>query len=191
MSMRIITYQSRAVYKILKEKGEHKITSPEMTKTFNSMCSKIYPLDRPFEEGYEYIKNRMKKLLNNEDLDEDIISPIWGWASYKSIRKLDKDNPNNYRIILEIPDDKVLLTDFSAYEDFSIGKLHAVTESDEEYEALKKKVEEEGKEVAYKLYDQMLDLSEADYVQATFWKIKKEYIVSMTKVRTKQRKIRY
>lgn len=188
--MRIITYQSRAVYKILKTKGEHKITSPEMTKTFNNFCSKTYPLNRPFEEGYEYIKNRMKKLINNEDLDDDIISPIWGWASYKSIRKLDKDNPDYYRIVLDIPDDKVLLTDFYEYENCSIGKLRAVFDTEEEVLEAEKREEELGKEYTYALYDRMLDLSNAEYVQATFWKIKKEYIVSMTKVRVKQRKIR-
>ena len=185
--MRIITYQNKKVVDIIKKKGEHKITSKKMMKTFNFFLRPPH-VNNPYEEAYDYIINRMKKLISKEDLDDDIIAPIWGWASYKSIRKLNKDNPNAYKITLEIPEDKLLLTDFYLYEDTMVGKLHSVCDSDEEYEEARRREKELGKEETYKLYDRMLNLKEAEYVQATFWKIKKEYVVSIRKVRRKKKK---
>ena len=180
--MKIITYQNKRVANILKRYHEHKITEVENMKTYHVYDNPLY-MRNPLKEAYDYMINRTKKLINNEDLDDDIIAPIWGWSAstpYRLLRKLNKNYPNGYQIVLEIPDDKVLLTDYSAYEDMISGGLWSVCNNEEEYHALKEK----GQDAIYEAYDKaILNPQDVDYIQATFWKIKEEYIVSIRKVR--------
>ena len=180
--MKIITYQAKEVIDILNGSSEYKVTSPNQMKTYNSFQWK-YDSFNPFKEVYDYISDRMKKNINSADFDDEIIAPIWGWYKYKSIRKLNNDNKDLYRIELEIEDDKVLLSDFYIYEDIAVAGPGALIEDEEELEEFYKLEKLKGKEETYRLYDQMLDVSKAQYVQATFWKIKKENIISITKVR--------
>ena len=182
--MKLITYQSKEAVDILLSMGELKITKSEDMKTYHSFDNWGA---NTFKEAYEYIKDRMHKHLNNDDLDEDIISPIWGWYKYESIRKLNKDNPDMYRIELEIDDDKVLLSDFYYYENFAIAGLDCLS-------IFSKKRKEEiyasGQEAIFQEYDRMIKpyfVKRGKYTQATFWKLKLEYVKSITIVKGNKR----
>ena len=135
-----------------------------------------------FKEVYDYMNNRMHKLINNSDFANDIISPIWGWYKYPDINELNNDNPDMYRIELEIDDDKVLLSDFDYYENIAIAGLRFLNISNKRIE----EIYASGTEAVYTYYDKMISkyrLSRARYIQATFWKLKLEYVISITKVK--------
>ena len=177
--MKLITYQNKKAVDILLTTGELKITKSEDMKTYHRFDN--FGVSS-FKEVYEYINDRMHKLINNDDLDDKIISPIWGWYKYPSIDELNIDNPDMYRIELEIDEDKVLLSDFDYYENIAIAGL--------DFFNLSKRKKEEiyslGKHALFKEYDRMISkyrLSRAKYIQATFWKLKKEYVISITRVK--------
>ena len=177
--MRLITYQNKEAVDILLSTGELKITKSEDMKTYHHFDN--FGVSS-FKEVYEYMIDRMHKLINNDDLDDSIISPIWGWYKYVDIKELNEDNPDMYRIELEIDEDKVLLSDFDCYENIAIAGL--------DFFNLSKKKKEEiyslGDEAVYQVYDKMISkyrLARAKYIQATFWKLKLEYVISITKVK--------
>lgn len=186
MSMRIITYQHKKVVDYLIKNGEYRVTNKSQMKTLTR-------LSRPFsgglfEELYEYMFDRMdKKIKNQKDHDKDIIAPIWGWFRFPSQNELDDDNKKLYRITLEIKDSKVLLSDFNYFENFACSGLKFVYYNYPEIiEELYQKEKIEGKEVIYKVYDKMLNkkhLKNADYIQATFYKIKMNDVISIEKVK--------
>lgn len=183
--MRLITYQSKEAVDILLTTGELKITDTKNMKTYH-FFDDSFGVNR-FKEGYEYIINRMHKYIKDKsDYNNDIIAPIWGWYKYPDINELNKDNSSLYRIELEIDDNKVLLSDFDYYENIVIAGIDFFYSSHKKREEIYQKEKLEGKEVIYKIYDKMINknhLRKAHYIQATFWKIKKEYVISINKVK--------
>lgn len=179
MHMRLITYQSKEAVDLLLSTGELKITRSEDMRTYHNFDN--FGVSS-FKEVYDYMNNRMHKLINNSDFANDIISPIWGWYKYPDINELNNDNPDMYRIELEIDDDKVLLSDFDYYENIAIAGLRFLNISNKRIE----EIYASGTEAVYTYYDKMISkyrLSRARYIQATFWKLKLEYVISITKVK--------
>lgn len=183
--MKLISYQSKEAVDVLLSMGELKITDDSQRKTYHNFDDS-FGVNR-FKEAYEYIIDRMiKRIKDKSDYDSDIISPIWGWYKYPDIKELNKDNKNLYRIELEIDDDKVLLSDFDIYENVAIGGMHYFYATERKREETYQKAKIEGNEVLYHYYDKMISkttLKKSDYIQATFWEIKKEYVISITKVK--------
>ena len=182
--MKLITYQNKEAVDILLSTGELKITDINQMKTYHRFD--CFDGSNRFKEGYDYIINRMKKLLKNQsDYSLDVIAPIWGWYKYLNIDELNHDNHDLYRIELEIDDDKALLSDFDFYENVVIAGVDFLYASEKKRQEIYERVDKEGIEVLYKLYDKMINkkhLKKADYIQATFWVLKKEYVKSITKV---------
>ena len=183
--MKLITYQSKEAVDILLSMGELKITDTNNMKTYH-FFDDSFGINR-FKEGYDYIINRMHKYLKDKsDYSSDIIAPIWGWYKYPDINELNEDNSNLYRLEIEIDDDKVLLSDFDYYENVVIAGVDFIYSSEKKRQEIYQKEKLEGIEVIYKLYDKMINknhLRNAKYVQATFWKLKREYVKSITKVK--------
>ena len=161
-----------------------KVTDTNQMRTYH-FFDDSFGVNR-FKEGYDYIINRMHKLIKDKsDYDSDIISPIWGWYKYVDINELNNDNKALYRLEIEIDDDKVLLSDFDYYENVVIAGIALFYSSEKKRREVEELAKKEGIEVIYKLYDKMINknhLKKADYIQATFWKLKKEYVISITKV---------
>ena len=182
--MRLITYQSKEAVDILLSTGELKITDTNQMRTYH-FFGDSFGVNR-FKEGYDYIINRMHKLIKDKyDYDSDIISPIWGWYKYVDINELNDDNKALYRLEIEIDDNKVLLSDFDYYENVVIAGIALFYSSEKKRREVEELAKKEGIEAIYKLYDKMINknhLKKADYIQATFWKLKKEYVISITKV---------
>ena len=182
--MKLITYQNKEVIDQLFRDGEYKVTCPLMMRTYNNFEWKGMDFN-PFKEVYQYMICRMKKLIDNSDYDETIIAPIWCWFSYKSLKKLNNDNKNLYRIELEIEDNKALLSDFYIYENIAVGGLSYIYNGDDEkIEAAIQREKSEGIDFIYDMYDVMLDISKAEYVQATIWKINRDMVKSIVEVKT-------
>lgn len=185
--MRIITYQRKIVVNKLLKDGEYKITDPKQMHTLNAI--KKYPWCSNWEKAYDYMFDRMKKKIKNKrDFDDDIIAPIWGWYKIEDSKRINHDNRGAYRITLEIKDSKVLLSDFGFYECFaisSIGCIYYKGKGEQIAKELYQREKEEGPECIYKVYDKILNknhLKHAEYIQATFFKIRMKDVVSIEKV---------
>ena len=183
--MKLITYQSKEAVDILLSMGELKITDTNQMKTYR-FFDDSFGINR-FKEGYDYIINRMHKLLkDSSDYSSDIIAPIWGWYKYPDINELNNDNSNLVRLEIEIDDNKVLLSDFDYYENIVIAGVDFIYDSKKKRRELEELEKVEGIEVIYKEYDRMISekqLKKASYIQATFWRLKKENVKSITKVK--------
>ena len=185
--MKIITYQRKCVVDKLLKNGEYKITDRSQMKTLNDIV-KMIPGEK-WQKAYDYMFDRMKKKIKNQrDFDDDIIAPIWGWYKVEDPKKINHDNKGLYRITLEIKDSKVLLSDFGLYECFaisSIGCIYYKGKGEQIAKELYQKEKEEGPECIYKIYDKMINknhLRYAEYIQATFFKIRMKDVVSIEKV---------
>ena len=185
--MRIITYQRKIVVNKLLKDGEYKITNPKQMHTLNAI--KKYPWCSNWEKAYDYMFDRMKKKIKNKrDFDDDSIAPIWGWYKIEDPKRINHDNRGSYRITLEIKDSKVLLSDFGFYECFaisSIGCIYYKGKGEQIAKELYQREKEEGPECIYKVYDKILNknhLKHAEYIQATFFKIRMQDVVSIEKV---------
>ena len=78
-----------------------------------------------------------------------------------------------------------MLSDFYIYEDIAVGGLNYVYGGDDEkVEAAIQREKVEGSDFIYDMYDAMLDISKAEYVQATIWKITKDMVISIKEVKT-------
>lgn len=185
--MKIITYQRKIVVDKLLKDGEYKITDPKQMHTLNTI--KQYPWCSNWEKAYDYMFDRMKKKIKNKrDFDDDIIAPIWGWYKIEDPKRINHDNKGLYRITLEIKDSKVLLSDFGFYECFaisSIGCIYYKGKGEQIAKELYQREKEEGPECIYKVYDKILNknhLKHAEYIQATFFKIRIKDVVSIERV---------
>ena len=185
--MRIITYQRKTVVNKRLRDGEYKITDPKQMHTLNTI--KKYPWCSNWEKAYDYMFDRMKKKIKNKrDFDDDIIAPIWGWYKIEDPKRINYDNRGSYRITLEIKDSKVLLSDFGFYECFaisSIGCIYYKGKGEQIAKELYQREKEEGPECIYKVYDKILNknhLKHAEYIQATFFKIRMKDVISIEKV---------
>ena len=133
--------------------------------------------------------DRMKKKIKNKrDFDDDIIAPIWGWYKIEDPKRINHDNKGLYRITLEIKDSKVLLSDFGFYECFAISSIRCIYykgKGEQIAKELYQREKEEGPECIYKVYDKILNknhLKHAEYIQATFFKIRMQDVISIEKV---------
>ena len=185
--MKIITYQRKIVVDKLLKDGEYRITAPKQMHTLNTI--KKYPWCSNWEKAYDYMFDRMKKKIKNKrDFDDEIIAPIWGWYKIEDPKRINHDNKGLYRITLEIKDSKVLLSDFGFYECFaisSIGCIYYKGKGEQIAKELYQREKEEGPECIYKIYDKILNknhLKHAEYIQATFFKIRMQDVVSIEKV---------
>jgi len=150
---------------------------PEFINAYNWMCSKMY------EKGVVQGKSTG--------------FPFWGWRRFDgkdgiNITKSTEWNTEGYcfgdtencTLVLSIPDNEILLSDFDLWH-FVLGNHYLNNGADDEYdqkeqwfEALPKKKQENEK---IKSWNHIFDLDhlESKYIQATFWCIKPEHVLSI------------
>lgn len=189
--MRIITFQRKEVLDLLLENGEYCLKDRANMRTFNHFTWKNGAGFNTFQEVYGYIMDRMKKRIDPIDYDESIVGPIWGWYRYADMEELIHDNQGLWRIELEIDEKKVLLSDFDYYENVAIAGLDFIFNgNDKAARAIEAKAKEEGVEAIYACYDKMIGpwhIARGKWIQATFWKLKKEEIVSYAPVEKREK----
>ena len=199
--MRLFTYQKKgAVERLLKE-GILKIDDKKYMDTYNSFKQDTY---NSAEYPYQYIMNRMDQNLPKRE--KDIVAPIWAWVRRGTKRQkfypADLWFEGEYRIVFDIPDELVLLSDFANYEYLLVSwqafiLIDLLHYSDEAYDNWWKEYRSglHKKEDYYEYCDKViLDkdiIRKSKYVQATFWELKKEYIVDIKYIKkTKKKRLR-
>lgn len=158
-----------------------------------------------FKTQYEWLAKEMSARIGPPP--KAVKYPVWAW--YMQEGKRDKPDLRKARwsygpgdedyicIELDVPDEEVVLSDFDLW---SIVLLHALISENEEdaailescYESLPANQKEEYKR---KNWDQIFEIkpfhnewiTRGEWVQATFWQLKKEYVRNVVHFRTAKR----
>lgn len=185
--MRLWTVQSYNVYEVLRTTGIYRC---------NSDLSSLLEEDT-FVNAYEWISEKMKSQIGNPP--DNVKFPVWAWYKVDGQHQRPDMRTFGMRVFqksvlmeIEIPDNQVLLSDFdlwhivlndtiyykaSSIEGISYEKWDAETDKEDEYYNSLSNEEK----IIYKqnsweriIYTNTNNLS--DFVQATFWELKKEQI---------------
>lgn len=192
--MRLWTIQGIEIYKQMQRDGVAFCTKPEWSD------------DEKFMKAYRWMVEQMKQRIGEPPIN-DIKYPIWAWYQYNSAKS--KKPPRSYLDIqegvsaymeIEIPDDEVLLSDFMNWH--NVLNQFPLTD----WKKINKKTDllekEAGKNLRFKDYpveiqkeiektwDAIFDLNRRDKevgrthkrnrsIQATFWMLKPEHIISV------------
>ena len=177
--MRITTIQPKEVYNICKN------------KTFYTDITKSeYYHDSLFINAYQWLIVEMNKRF---DKPKNAEYPVWGWYRFNGKSKLDLryftkiHESGTYEIVLDVPDDQVLLTDFEKWHYVLNDWYLPSARTDEEYEKLESNFEKSDKLAQDSLKKESWNnvfnfdknaISDGLNIQATFWKIEPEWIVN-------------
>ena len=192
--MKIITIQPDEVIELLNKNGEY-------------CCSEklaVNPAENSdvFIKPYEWMANQMIK--RNILPPHGVRFPIWGWYRYNNkpaeINTISKEEENtelNY-IILDIPDEQVLLSDFDQWHfvlnNMWIDDSTSKKEFDENSRWFHRLKKDEQEIIKQESWQKIFDItprktglqkdgsfwcSYGEYVQATFWKITENMIVDI------------
>ena len=193
--MRIWTTQTRAFWEQLQAQGA-------------ISCESRYAADDElFRSKYDWLSDQMRHRVGPPPRPE-IQYPIWGWkqvGNYKKERhpSLQDGTPlvsEQVFLTLEIPEDKVLLSDFylwgeAVLNNFFIPADRADSRQFDKIEgALRnagipfKEWPEDIKAIVQQSWERIFDLGHPNYfqsthkrnrwIQATFWELRKEWVVS-------------
>jgi len=152
------------------------------------------------EESLKYAYDWMASELEKKDKKPDGVHyPIWAWYQWQGKRKkrdlrnscLLKRGSPGVQLEIEIPDEKVLLSDFSAYHCVLNGTY--VCSSEEEDEQFKEwcALQDEESQIVQKIKDSwsgIFDLTKEDdnwlygkndkkSIQAVFWELRKDQVI--------------
>ncbi|MDU5081494.1 DUF3841 domain-containing protein [Tissierella carlieri] len=195
--MKIWTIQSIDIWEKLKE--EKIVTCDE------KLASYLKDEDYSFLEQYNWIRNKMINKIGDSSYKSNIY-PIWGWYIYKGQHKKpdlrrSAHGPSGEQmacIELEIPDKKVLLSDFDLWHyvlnNWYIGDSGNEDELDAEWEWLDSLPKEERQDLIEKSWDKIFNIKEClnneiyssgEYIQGTFWELRLDEVkkVQIFKVR--------
>ena len=171
------TIQPVEVMDIINKEGVFRCTKT-LSDNYQDVC---------FNNAYDWLTNEM---LGMERLahPDGVELPLWAWHTYDGKCKKPDLRQSGYAskgtkcVCIEfcIEENKVLLSDFDIWHCVlnDIWYNDAVDEDvyyelDDWYDALP---EEEQKETKYASWRMMYDVHRSDYVQATFWELRKEQI---------------
>ena len=184
--MKLWTIQPISVYKLIEKQGYYTCDEEKLR-----MENDVF--DSCFRDAYNWLIKEMAKRIGEPP--EGVKYPVWAWHTYDWKRKSSdlrsrqgKPGEEMVRLEIEIPDDKVVLTDFDAWH-FVLNNSYISDCNNEEeydkimewYDALDSKKREELK---YESWKSIFDLTPIDtdwitngaYIQATFWRLDEENI---------------
>lgn len=152
---------------------------------------------------YSWLVSQMKKRIGLPP--EGVSYPVWAWYKWKYTKRRPdlrsirwywgQKGAKFYRLEIDIPDDKVLLSDFDgwAWQVLNIWLFSDTEEEDKEIEEFYETLSpDEQKEYKLKNWERVFDISPLDNgwtrrgesIQATFWELRKEHILKVTAFRT-------
>lgn len=158
-----------------------------------------------FSDHYDWLVNRMSERIGPPPVG--ITYPVWAW--YKQAGKRSKPDLRRERwgygpgdedytcMELDVPDEEVVLSDFDLWSLVLLNALISETEEDSSLESYYESLPEEQKEeFKRKNWEQFFDIklihngwiTRGEWVQATFWELKKEYIRKVVHFRTAKKK---
>lgn len=142
-----------------------------------------------FPKSYKWLTSQLNLKIENPN---NRLCPMWGWFQYgekiepttKEYDLLEKGTIG-YKFTLEIPDNEVVLSDFDLWH-FVLNNWPIFEDEnkyDEDLELSTKEIE--------KTWNFIFDLNFGDqssdekYIQANFWEIKPEYVISIEKFKAR------
>ena len=192
--MRLWTIQGIEIYNQLERDGIAYCTKPDWG-------------DEPmFVYGYKWMAGQMRQRIGEPPI-EGIEYPMWAWYQYESAKKRkpirsprDVSEGISAYMEIEVPEKDVLLSDFSMWE--TVLSQWPIDDWKRIYKEIDRLDKEAGRTLPYNEYPQQLreriekswdeifnlDRRDADVgrrhkrnrcIQATFWALKKEYIISV------------
>ena len=164
----------------------------EETGTFRCDAAKSFNLSKrdSLREEYRWLMEKMRQKIGKEP--EGVTYPVWAWYKWEYENQCPdvnsaaflQRNEDKVLFTLEVPENEALLTDFEAWQ-FVLMHTFVMKEEEEDFIEVDGLSEEELEEKIQNSWDNVFDVREVrgtDYtrgrfVQATFWEIKKEYIL--------------
>ncbi len=162
-----------------------------------------------FEESYQWMICQMEQRIGPRPAG--VQYPVWAWYMKNCKRKRPDlrserwgngpENKDRVCIELEIPDDQVLLSDFDEW--IIVLNDGLISDTEEEYRQLKayydKLSPEDQKTFKHRNWERVLNTTplkshwttRGEWIQATFWELRKEMIQDARFFRTTKRKEDY
>ncbi len=186
--MRLWTIQPETIYAILK--SQKLIYCDPLKSDLLTECG--------FGSSYDWMVNQMKMRIGNPP--NGVNYPIWAWHTVDwkhqkpDLRKMEFRNYKGNRVCieLEMPDDKVLLSDEEMWHfvlnDYFIGDSENEEDFDAEDNWYNKLPEQQQKTVKENSWEKIFDVSEpintewkrkGMFIQATFWELDFKYVVDV------------
>ena len=190
--MKLWTIQPMEVWREIQDKGVYRCNPS------------LIPLD--LDEEYKWLIRKMADRIGPPP--EGVLYPVWAW--YKQNGKHRKPDLRSERwdygpgnedytcIEIEIPDEKVLLSDFDVWHIILNHGLISETEEEDREQEKQFETLPEDKQIEYqnRNWERVFDISpinngwitRGDWIQATFWELKKEDVLSVRFFRTPKRR---
>lgn len=181
--MRLWTIQPPEVLDTMNETGEF-VCNPHLSENYND-----------FKNAYAWLIAKMNE-KNIVCIGNKPALPLWAWHTYdwkNSCPDLDivgRTDMPNICIEFEIPDNQVLLSDFTAWHDVLNNWYSDDSTSETEWQKNQTKYTEllpdEKEQIKIKSWDKVFDVSpfknewitRGRFIQATFWRLTKDMIIS-------------
>lgn len=162
----------------------------DLSRSFN--LSKTDSLKQP----YQWLMKKMEERIGKRP--EGVFYPIWAWHTWDFERKAPPSDSaaflerteDKVAFTLDIPKKEVVLTDFDAWQYVLNGWLLTLTLSDQKQRALETYLDTLNEKQWVETIEASWNLvfltdpvctpeyHRGKYVQATFWELKKEYIIN-------------
>jgi len=185
--MRLVTIQDKAAYDDLCVKGVLRC-NPNLAEWLHK---------KEFRSSYDWLIEQMKQRIGEPP--DGVSYPIWAWylidgkPAKVDLRRTEFNNykGEHYALTIEVPDDIVLLSDEENWHyvlnNWFLGLAINDTEYDREQAWLESLPKNEQQYEKQKSWKRIFDISPLNtdwhrrgfYVQATFWELRKEQIVSV------------
>jgi len=184
--MRLVTIQDKAAYDDLCATGVLRCKT-ELAEWLSEDC---------FKDAYDWLVRQMKKRIGEPPIG--VSYPIWAWHSldYKpakvDLRRTEFNNYSgeHYILTVDIPDEQVLLSDEENWHFVLNNSFFGATRSETAFNEVEAWFDllphNEQVKVKEKSWENIFDVTQFDsgfhrqgcYVQATFWELRKEQIIS-------------
>ena len=189
--MKLWTIQSIDVWEKLKEE--------EIISCDTKLAVHLKDEEYSFLESYNWMRKEMINRIGDSP-NKSNIYPIWGWYINRGLNKKpdlrrSAYGPSGEQMVcmeLEIPDNKMLLSDFDLWHfvlnNWYLGDSTNEEEQDEEWRWLDTLSEEEKQKEIEASWDRIFDVDKTsintystfgDYIQATFWELKLSEVINV------------
>ena len=189
--MKLWTIQPRSVYELIQDTGVYRCEAEK-----SSFLDEEDPSSRPFYAAYTWMVSQMEKHIGMRPYG--VTYPVWAWYRYEGMERPDirkerwiNGSPGQEFacILLEIPDNEVLLSDFGEWHHvlnrWPVTNTEAESIRADEY--LERLPWGKQQKCLEKNWEKIFDTRQKDNgwvrrgydIQATFWELRKEYITGV------------
>lgn len=196
--MYLWSIQEEEVWQEIQEAGTYRC-DPYKSELLQPMDKALIgkKLEPQFEAAYEWLAEQMEQRIGKRP--EGIRFPVWAWYKYGGKRKSDLrkerwvNGEGGQRLVcleLEVPDAQVLLSDYGEWHAV-LGGICPIADNEEEWDRLNAFLENAdnatAKSFLHKNWKRVFDVepfknewtTRGEDVQATFWELKREYVMKV------------